>query len=299
MEQNSIGCGVVRDLLPLYAENLTGGESRALIEAHLPECPPCQAELASIQTPAKPALKAADSLRNVSRRLRRKKAFAAMAAALAVLLVALCAMGFTAKTGVPVTKADTMGVYDHSGIDLRGNSLNTKALYINAASSFECGLQRDVEIKRTRGETDQVEQVVFFTAYETASSRWRNMQFGNQGSAIMVFVDHDTYQDDPGFVYSREPQSSVAMIEGVTGPYPGEELAPQVLASHTKTMQVYFIPYNKWDAFEQLDPLSAAAMEMATLIWDREADEYNVCKWDNTGEQFTVVKQHTAGTPLD
>ena len=38
-------CDVIRDLLPLYADDACSAASRALVDAHLPECPACREEL--------------------------------------------------------------------------------------------------------------------------------------------------------------------------------------------------------------------------------------------------------------
>ena len=38
-------CEVIRDLLPLYADDVCSGSSRQLIEEHLEECPDCTAVL--------------------------------------------------------------------------------------------------------------------------------------------------------------------------------------------------------------------------------------------------------------
>lgn len=40
-----IDCNVIRDLLPLYAENMVSEETVALVRAHVQDCPACQAEL--------------------------------------------------------------------------------------------------------------------------------------------------------------------------------------------------------------------------------------------------------------
>lgn len=40
-EINKYNCGVVRDLLPLYRDNVCGEESRRIVEEHLAECPEC------------------------------------------------------------------------------------------------------------------------------------------------------------------------------------------------------------------------------------------------------------------
>ena len=42
-------CEVIRDLLPLYADDVCSGTSRKLIEEHLPECPECAAELEKLR----------------------------------------------------------------------------------------------------------------------------------------------------------------------------------------------------------------------------------------------------------
>lgn len=42
-------CGVVRDLLPLYADDVASPDSRALVEEHLKGCAGCRAELAQLE----------------------------------------------------------------------------------------------------------------------------------------------------------------------------------------------------------------------------------------------------------
>ena len=42
-------CNVIRDLLPLYADEVCSDESRALVDEHLAECPACTEELARIR----------------------------------------------------------------------------------------------------------------------------------------------------------------------------------------------------------------------------------------------------------
>jgi len=67
---SELSCGVARDLLPLYADGLTGAESRALIEAHLEACEPCRAQMDALRAPLPtPPPKAAKSLRRVKKRL--------------------------------------------------------------------------------------------------------------------------------------------------------------------------------------------------------------------------------------
>ena len=42
-------CSVVRDLLPLYVENMVSLETAQYVKSHLAECPECQAELESLK----------------------------------------------------------------------------------------------------------------------------------------------------------------------------------------------------------------------------------------------------------
>ena len=42
-------CRIIRDLLPLYADDVCSGESRALVDEHLAECPDCAGELARLR----------------------------------------------------------------------------------------------------------------------------------------------------------------------------------------------------------------------------------------------------------
>ncbi len=47
-----IPCSVVRDLLPLYAEEMTEEETRTLVDEHLEECPECSKRLEEIRAAA-------------------------------------------------------------------------------------------------------------------------------------------------------------------------------------------------------------------------------------------------------
>ena len=46
-----LDCEVIRDLLPLYAENMVSEKSRALTEEHLAECEPCRQYLQLLTAP--------------------------------------------------------------------------------------------------------------------------------------------------------------------------------------------------------------------------------------------------------
>ena len=43
-------CDMIRDLLPLYADDVCSDESRRIVVEHLAECPGCKAELGKMTT---------------------------------------------------------------------------------------------------------------------------------------------------------------------------------------------------------------------------------------------------------
>lgn len=48
-----ISCNIIKDLLPLYVENIVSNESKVLVEEHLKSCTECQAKLQKMQQPVK------------------------------------------------------------------------------------------------------------------------------------------------------------------------------------------------------------------------------------------------------
>lgn len=87
-------CGVIRDLLPLYAENMTAEESNALIREHFDECRDCSEYLKKLQNPIGEDEQASrssseSSLRLVRKGIRTRKTTAALFWALVVFTVML------------------------------------------------------------------------------------------------------------------------------------------------------------------------------------------------------------------
>lgn len=85
--KNDLTCGVVRDLLPSYVENLLGEESREAVDRHLEHCPECTAQKDAMSAPAEEAetVKEVDFLKRVKKGTFKKIALAVVCTA-AVLL---------------------------------------------------------------------------------------------------------------------------------------------------------------------------------------------------------------------
>ena len=49
--KNTLDCSIVRDMLPLFVENLTSEDSNNAIHRHLEQCESCRKYLENIQKP--------------------------------------------------------------------------------------------------------------------------------------------------------------------------------------------------------------------------------------------------------
>ena len=89
-----ISCNIIRDLLPLYAEDLASDDTRAMVEEHLCDCDDCTSVLNTMKmgTPV-PMETAPESLNKVKRIIRRKRILSVMAALLT--LITLASLVFT------------------------------------------------------------------------------------------------------------------------------------------------------------------------------------------------------------
>ncbi|MEW9095514.1 MAG: zf-HC2 domain-containing protein [Clostridiaceae bacterium] len=71
-----ISCDVIRDLLPLYYDNICSEESRKLVNEHIETCEKCRMELESMSMVidvTRENLDEMEMMKNVSKRWRRDK----------------------------------------------------------------------------------------------------------------------------------------------------------------------------------------------------------------------------------
>ncbi|MDR2687535.1 MAG: zf-HC2 domain-containing protein [Oscillospiraceae bacterium] len=102
-----VTCALVRDLLPLYADGVLSKESDAVLEAHLPECPPCASELERLRAPV-PVQKKKKTARQSLKTTRRRLLTGIGAALLAVaaLFVMFAVREFHPNMNTPVPYYD-------------------------------------------------------------------------------------------------------------------------------------------------------------------------------------------------
>ena len=84
-----ISCDIIRDLLPLYVEDMASTDSRALVYEHLQQCEDCANVLNGMKKKTSVHLDtAAESLNKVKKIIRRRRLISVMAAVLTLLTLA-------------------------------------------------------------------------------------------------------------------------------------------------------------------------------------------------------------------
>ena len=94
---NNIPCGVIRDLLPLYTEELCSEESRALVENHLKDCPDCRSVKEGMKKTEPLPVDSGESLKKMKRELRNRRGRVAAMAALLVFVLLVAAFSWYSK----------------------------------------------------------------------------------------------------------------------------------------------------------------------------------------------------------
>ena len=85
-----ISCDIIRDLLPLYAEDLVSEDSKKLVDRHLCECDPCTKQLAILKkAQIIPVDVETESLKKVGTAIRRRRMLAVMTTVMFVVTLIL------------------------------------------------------------------------------------------------------------------------------------------------------------------------------------------------------------------
>ena len=79
-------CAVIRDLLPLYAENMVEPDTKMLIDQHLTECPDCRNRLPGMEKPMEPPAESVRPLQALKKEIRKRRRYTAVIAALCVFI---------------------------------------------------------------------------------------------------------------------------------------------------------------------------------------------------------------------
>ena len=90
-----ITCDIIRDLLPLYAEDMVSEDSKRLVDDHLCECDECTKELAVLKKPRRvPAETDVTALKRVEETIRKRKVLTVLAVMLTVTALIVTALTY-------------------------------------------------------------------------------------------------------------------------------------------------------------------------------------------------------------
>ena len=90
-----ISCDIIRDLLPLYAEDLVSDDSRKLVDEHLCSCDPCTKQLGILKKAAQlPIEVETKSLKRVENTIRRRRVLTVAAVLMTVASLIVTVMTF-------------------------------------------------------------------------------------------------------------------------------------------------------------------------------------------------------------
>lgn len=85
-----ISCDIIRDLLPLYAEDMVSQASREMVDDHLCKCDACMKELAALKKTEKLPVEAeTDGLKKLGKAIQRRRLLTAAAAVMTLLTMAV------------------------------------------------------------------------------------------------------------------------------------------------------------------------------------------------------------------
>lgn len=85
-----ISCDIIRDLLPLYAEELVSEDSKKLVDEHLCSCAPCTKQLGILKKAAQiPIEVETKSLKRVGDTIRRRRVLAVLTTMMAIVTLIL------------------------------------------------------------------------------------------------------------------------------------------------------------------------------------------------------------------
>lgn len=107
----NITCNIIKDLLPLYAEDMVSEDSKALVDAHLCSCDSCTKELAELKkAPKVPVEVETTSLKRVEDTIRKRKMLTAVTAVLTLAAVLVTGTIFLITPVYPTARQVIEGV---------------------------------------------------------------------------------------------------------------------------------------------------------------------------------------------
>lgn len=184
MKKNN--CNIIRDILPLYLDDVVSDETKQMVEEHLQSCASCRAEASSMKKdvilPASKAQRLAEAkvLKGIRNKIFRKKVVVSAATAAAVLAV-------SAGVYALLTLPRSVIPYEKSGASVSRVSLGESGeeyLYCSMDTSEAAGsvCHEPVTVQTEAGE----KTVVILYEYSTMWSRHVAPLFEAENEAVTL-----------------------------------------------------------------------------------------------------------------
>lgn len=118
---NKINCNIIKDILPLYADNIVSEDTKKLVEEHLLNCNDCKKELSllksDLETPKVVITEKDDIafLKKIGLDIKKKRVFTAMlSATISAIVVILSFAYLTAPEYIPYTQSSEIITVDEN-----------------------------------------------------------------------------------------------------------------------------------------------------------------------------------------
>ncbi|MGI6254190.1 MAG: zf-HC2 domain-containing protein [Acutalibacter sp.] len=272
-----VPCTVVKDLLPLYHDNVCSPETAALVEEHLQECESCQKEFHKLQEapttsltldtiPQKRETKFLEGLNQMKRMLRKKWVKIAALAVVATLVVTI-GLAFFANTYRIVPQAEEI---------LQGVSVEDGLLTVDLETPFRLSSMTNF-VPSTSEVQGEGESILLITTSFTPSdwiSGWFHGTVGQftgpEGGYPWELIYPLTEE-----AWNDKSEENAAQLEAQlrANGYPEEEIEWQCSSvrelPHGEIDKVYYFNATQY-GWESNEEAQKALEEHGTLLWTAE-----------------------------
>lgn len=210
-----VSCNIIRDILPLYLDDVVSDETKEMVEEHLQSCAACREEASSMKKdvvlPASKSQRFAEAnvIKSIKNMIFRKKVIAGAATAAAVVAVMVGAYTF-------LRLPQSVIPYEESGVSVSEVTLEEdqkEYLYCNIGTAEAEG---SVSHAPVTVQTDEGEKrIVILYAYSTPWSRYIEPHIGG-GKEEGITFEPLCAADEVDAVYYGEFEPSSELYEDAT-----------------------------------------------------------------------------------
>ena len=231
---SKLDCPIVRDLLPLYVDQVTSPETTQAVEDHLAACPACRRERDGLQgdlpEPPPQETATAQQFGTMMRRIKRKEAWKA---ALSVLLVfAAIAGGLFVIFGLPLQVTDNEDVEFYRVYPYENSDGEKKFFLVYSSPLISSGLESSVkqedggdilQLNMKRDLFSEGGQYRWEWSYGISVPKWADITEVRLGDEVLWTKEANGGDPVPDYVYAYEEFGSIGTIQSWTVELDGKE----------------------------------------------------------------------------